>query len=754
MLSATAPGGTVSWGASSVPLGGGSFSAGSCTLGAASTDSTGAVSTSCTVSYTPAVVGAHTITGSYSGDGTHLSSAGTFEVTALKHASSTVVNCTPATVPVGSPSSCTATVTDSTLLSATAPGGTVSWGASSVPLGGGSFSAGSCTLGAASTDSTGAVSTSCTVSYTPAVVGAHTITGSYSGDGTHLRSARTFDGTALKHATSTVVNCTPDTVPVGSPSSCTATVTDSTLLSATAPGGTVSWAASSVPPGVFFLMIRRPPRSTLFPYTTLFRSTSCTVSYTPAVVGAHTITGSYSGDGTHLSSAGTFEVTALKHATSTAVNCTPNTVPVDNSTTCTATVNDTDVGTKSTPSGTVTFTSTGVGTFDGLDTCTLGSTGKCSITYTPTEVGTGSHAVYATYDGDTTHTSSSGSTYVTVTKRSTTTTASCTPPSFQANGATTCAAVVTDRASGTKSAPTGSVSFTVDGGTTPFGECLLTPAGTTGTASCSVPFTSTKAGTHAITASYSGDATHSASTDSTTVTVTPGPPAFVTLVPATGTDAVGTQHCVMATVTDAFGNPTPGITVWFSVTGVNNASGAGTTNTAGQTKFCYTGRLFGDDTIRAFADTNNNGVQDVGEPVGEATETWLLPVSTPGCDVTITNGGWIIADNGDKATFGGNAHVPATGPPYGQEQYQDHGPAVSMNVNSISILAVACNTNLTLADIYGKATIDGGGSFIFRIEVQDLGLLGLPDTYWLILSNGYDSGAHALGGGNVAIHKA
>ena len=26
--------------------------------------------------------------------------------------------------------------------------------------------------------------------------------------------------------------------------------------------------------GVFFLMIRRPPRSTLFPYTTLFRSRS------------------------------------------------------------------------------------------------------------------------------------------------------------------------------------------------------------------------------------------------------------------------------------------------------------------------------------------------------------------------------------------------------------------------------------------------------------------------------------------------
>src|SRR5256885_12904389 len=30
-------------------------------------------------------------------------------------------------------------------------------------------------------------------------------------------------------------------------------------------------------------MIRRPPRSTLFPYTTLFRSTNCTASTTPAL---------------------------------------------------------------------------------------------------------------------------------------------------------------------------------------------------------------------------------------------------------------------------------------------------------------------------------------------------------------------------------------------------------------------------------------------------------------------------------------
>src|SRR5438067_9170275 len=33
-----------------------------------------------------------------------------------------------------------------------------------------------------------------------------------------------------------------------------------------------SWSHSKMLIGIFFLMMRRPPRSTLFPYTTLFRS--------------------------------------------------------------------------------------------------------------------------------------------------------------------------------------------------------------------------------------------------------------------------------------------------------------------------------------------------------------------------------------------------------------------------------------------------------------------------------------------------
>src|SRR2546427_372332 len=45
---------------------------------------------------------------------------------------------------------------------------------------------------------------------------------------------------------------------------------------------------------VFFLMIRRPPRSTLFPYTTLFRS-SCVVHTCPAA--AVTVTACWGGFG-------------------------------------------------------------------------------------------------------------------------------------------------------------------------------------------------------------------------------------------------------------------------------------------------------------------------------------------------------------------------------------------------------------------------------------------------------------------------
>jgi hypothetical protein len=217
------------------------------------------------------------------------------------------------------------------------------------------------------------------------------------------------------------------------------------------------------------------------------------------------------------------------------------------------------------------------------------------------------------------------------------------------------------------------------------------------------------------------------------------------------TNVVDQQHCVTATVKDEFGNVTPGITVDFSVaptTFRTPSSGSDVTDASGEAQFCYTSALPGGDVISAFADTDSSGTQNGTEPSDTATKTWVVPGSTAGCKVTY--GGRITAANGDKATFGGNAQAKK---PRGQEQYQDHGPAVALNVHSLNVLAVTCSRDKTTASIFGTARVRGNGTVDYRIDLKDLGQPGRSDTYRIRLSTGYDSGAQALTGGNVKIHK-
>src|SRR5437667_245698 len=232
------------------------------------------------------------------------------------------------------------------------------------------------------------------------------------------------------------------------------------------------------------------------------------------------------------------------------------------------------------------------------------------------------------------------------------------------------------------------------------------------------------------------------------------PPAPLTLSPATDTNPVGTSHTVTATVEDAFGNPVPDVVVRFTVTGSVSAQGPCTTNSNGQCDFTYQGPdLPGADVITAFADTDGDGTQDAGEPTGAAAKIWVLPVTTPLCEIIVTDGGWIIANNGDKANFGGNAKSSESGATSGQQQYRDRGPAQPMRVQSINVLAIVCD-GTSQASIYGQATIDGSGSFFYRIKVKDVAEPGAgQDTYWIILETGYNSGEHTLGGGNVQIHR-
>jgi hypothetical protein len=186
------------------------------------------------------------------------------------------------------------------------------------------------------------------------------------------------------------------------------------------------------------------------------------------------------------------------------------------------------------------------------------------------------------------------------------------------------------------------------------------------------------------------------------------------------------------------------------------SSGASTTNTAGQATFCFTASLPGVDEIDAAVDSNANGTYDVSDTpqAPPASKIWTLPPSTAFWEVKITYGGWIFANNADRANFGGNAQVDNNGNPKGQEEHQDQGPAQPMNVHSTKVTATTCDNARQHATIFGEATIDGSGTFVFRIDVSDMGEPGTNDTYGILLSNGYgyDSGQQTLQGGNVQIH--
>ena len=226
-------------------------------------------------------------------------------------------------------------------------------------------------------------------------------------------------------------------------------------------------------------------------------------------------------------------------------------------------------------------------------------------------------------------------------------------------------------------------------------------------------------------------------------------PTTLVLSPKTATNPVDSQHCVTATVSDANGDPMSGVTVRFSVTGSVTTSGSAVTDANGTAQFCYNGpALPGSDAIHAYADTDGDSTQDAGEPGDDATKTWVAPGTSAGCKVT--NGGRITAANGDKATFGGVAQGAT--PPKGNEEYRDHGPATPMNVKSSSVDAVSC-PSATTASIFGTATVDGAGSYQYRIDVTDQGEPGVLDTYRIRLSNGYDSGTQLLNQGNIQIQR-
>ncbi|MEA2533166.1 MAG: hypothetical protein QOJ93_977 [Actinomycetota bacterium] len=281
------------------------------------------------------------------------------------------------------------------------------------------------------------------------------------------------------------------------------------------------------------------------------------------------------------------------------------------------------------------------------------------------------------------------------------------------NGNATVAAAVTD-SGGIPVGDNTVVNFTVTGA-----------GSTTGSAPTSegkavFPFGSAVTGTSVVTAS----APPAPTSNSVTVTWETPVAKTVTLAPKQTRAAVGTNHIVVATVTDQFGQPFPGALVRFILLGANAAktTSSFTTLADGKAAFLDRGQNVGIDTIIAFVDLQNSGTPDPGDPADTANIFWQQP---PG------QGYWLAASDGGIFNYG-----PST---------SFEGSTGSIRLNQPIVGMARTPTGFG----YWLVASDGGifafGDAVFRgstgstrLNKPIVGMAATPDGggYWLAASDG------------------
>jgi len=454
--------------------GGGTFSPATCTL------SSGA----CTVSYTAAINALPvTITASYSGDSTHAASSGTLSITVIRHTTNTVLTANQTSINLAGSVKLFATVSD-TSSNPTIPTGTLAF----TDNRGGTFNATSCTVSQGG----------CTILYTlgsssqPNV----TITASYGGDTSHSTSTGTVSLTVNIHTSSVTIAPTHATLNAGGIVTVNGTVTD-TSSSPITPSGTLSFSDNGAG-GTF--------NST--PCTLV--SGRCIISYTVSTTAPSTvtITGSYSGDSAHATSTATSSLTVIP-LRSTGTTITPSSATLNSRTpfTFTVAVADTLNSTKI-PSGVVSLTDSNSGGTFSPTSCTL-SSGNCTSSYTPGPSLQSTVTVTATYLGDSTHATSYGTSRLSISILHSTSVSIGQNQTALARGTLKFNATVSDT-SGSQTTPTGTISWDDNhaGGTFLPESCnvLLNSCTASYTSAVNAPSSIT------ITATYSGDSTHTTST--------------------------------------------------------------------------------------------------------------------------------------------------------------------------------------------------------------------------------------------------
>jgi hypothetical protein len=427
--------------------------------------------------------------------------------------------------------------------------------------------------------------------------GTHVLTATYNGDSTFGGSTSApLSQTVTKATTTTTVTGMPNPSNSGQAVTFTATVSPSTVGSFTATG-TVTFLDGTTTLGT----------GTLSSGTATFTTSTLTG-------GTHSITAVYAGDTNFATSTSPVFTQTVSVSTTTTLVSSVNPSTLGQAVTFTATVTPTS-GT-GTPTGMVTF-------LDGTTTLGSGTLSSGKATFTTSTLALGTHAITASYSGDTSFGSSTSTVLSqTVNKATTTTTVVGTPnPSIQGQPVTF-TATISPSTIGTFTA-SGTVTF-LDGTTTLGTNTLSSGTATFTTSTLTV-------GIHAITAVYAGDTNFAGSTSpifNQIVNTTTSTATTTTLVSSLNPSNLNQAVTFTATVTPTSGTGTPTGTVTFldgsTTLGTGTLSGGRTTFTTSTLSggtHSITGLYSGDSTFGGSIST------PLTQTVNKATTTTAVTVS-------------------------------------------------------------------------------------------------------------------------------
>jgi large repetitive protein len=297
---------------------------------------------------------------------------------------------------------------------------------------------------------------------------------------------------------------------------------------------------------------------------------------------------------------------------------------------------------------------------------------------------------------------------------------SCTPQPVVTGVATTCTATAADTSTNFygpfgRTTPTGSISFaTSSTGDFSAGDCTL--AGVDGeSASCSVTYTPTVKATHTITASYGGDAAHTAAQGSQDVAVDGRATATaVDCTPSAVVVGVASSCTVTVTDTDTGTASTATGTVALATDG-SGAFGGGCTLSLGSCTVSYTPASVDGGTHTITATYGGDGVHATSQsttPLTIGKRAAAVAVSCTAASVTVGTATTCIATATD--TGAGTATTPS-----GTVTFADGG--------SCNLAAGSCSVDVTPASVgsgthtvtatYAGDDLHSGGSGAIDVTV-------------------------------------